>query len=539
MAHLRSSRTSRSRRLALAMPLGVVLAAAVGFAPGVATAAPLDAPGSTTARAADTAAAAKLAYVVNTRTDAKTIAAVKKAIAKADGTVVVTYKKIGVIVAHSANPDFGKQLRAVRGVHSAGATRTAPLTPAATTQEGAPTFLSKAQQRAAKEQASKEQGKSLPQGAASGKGAAPAQEPLEADQWDLRSIGADKAAKINPGSKKVTVGVIDTGVDDTHPDLAPNFSAKQSASCVGGKADTSAGAWRPAKPDHYHGTHVAGEIAAARNNVGVAGVAPGVQVAGIKVADPVSELFFPESVVCAFVFAADNGIEITNNSYYVDPWLYNCKDDPDQRAILDAVNRAQLYAQKKGTLNLASAGNSNHDLDADEIVDTSSPDDSTPVTRTIDPHKCLDVPAQLPGVVTVSATGVYNAKSYYSTYGNGVVDIAAPGGDRRYQLPTDTPSKDGGILSTMPGGQYAWLQGTSMASPHAAGVAALLKSTHPKAGPAELQRLLKRQADNPGCPTKPYDPDGDGKVDAVCKGDKNRNGFYGHGIVDALDAVKK
>ncbi|MEI5099826.1 S8 family serine peptidase [Streptomyces sp. PmtG] len=527
MAHLRSSRTSRpsrSRRLALAVPLGVALAATMGFAPGAATAAaPSSAP--TTARAADAPAAGKLAYVVNTRTDAKTIAAVKKAIAKADGTVVETYAKIGVIVAHSANPDFGKQLRAVRGVQSAGATRTAPLTAAGTTVEGAPTFLSKEKAKSAQRKVSS--------------GAAPAQEPLEGDQWDLRAIGADKAAQINPGSKQVTVGVIDTGVDDTHPDLAPTFSAKQSASCVGGKADTSPGAWRPAKKEHYHGTHVAGEIAAARNGIGVAGVAPGVKVAGIKVADPVSELFYPESVVCAFVFAADNGIEITNNSYYVDPWLYNCKDDPDQRAILDAVNRAQLYAQRKGTLNLASAGNSNHDLDADAIVDESSPDDSTPVKRTIDPHTCLDLPTQLPGVVTVSATGVYKAKSYYSTYGNGVIDVAAPGGDRRYQKPTDTPSKDGGILSTMPGGEYAWLQGTSMASPHAAGVAALLKSTHPKASPAQLQKLLKKQADNPGCPDKPYDPDGDGKVDAVCEGGKNRNGFYGHGIVDALDAVKK
>ncbi|GGV51833.1 peptidase S8 [Streptomyces longisporoflavus] len=513
MAHLRSR-----RRIALSVPLGIALAASVGFAPGVATAAP-DAPATASAEAE----APKLAYVVNTRTDSKTIAYVKKAIAKANGTVVVAYPKIGVIVAHSANPDFGKQLRKVKGVQSAGATRTSPLTAAGTTEEGAPTLLSKSEAKALKAQAGQ---------------AGPAAEPLEADQWDLRAIGADKAAKINPGSKKVTVGVIDTGVDDTHPDLAPNFSSSQSASCVGGKADTSPGAWRPEKPEHYHGTHVAGEIAAARNDVGVAGVAPGVQVAGIKVADPVSELFFPESVVCAFVFAADKGIEITNNSYYVDPWLYNCMDDPDQRAIVDAVNRAQLYAQKKGTLNLASAGNSNHDLASDEILDDSSPDDSTPVPRTIDPSECFDLPTQLPGVVTVSATGVQNLKSYYSTYGKGVIDVAAPGGDR-YQIPADTPSKNGRILSTMPGNQYGWLQGTSMASPHASGVAALLKSTHPKASPAELQRLLKKQADNPGCPTTPYDPDGDGKVDAVCEGGKNKNGFYGSGIVDALDAVKK
>ncbi|MEV0176418.1 S8 family serine peptidase [Streptomyces sp. NPDC050803] len=509
MAHLPSR-----RRLALAVPVVLSLTASLGFLPAAATAAPL---AESTAQTAD---APKLSYVVNTTTDHRTIESVKKAIAAAGGTVVVTYDKIGVIVVHSTNPDFGKQMRAVRGVQSAGATRTAPLTAAGTTEQDAAQFLTK-------EQVAKTQNASA---------AVPDSEPLEADQWDLRAIGADKAAKINPGSSKVTVAVIDTGVDDTHPDLTANFSKSQSANCVGGVADTSEGAWRPYTADDYHGTHVAGEIAAARNGIGVAGVAPGVKVSSIKVSDPDTSLFFPESVVCAFVFAADHGVEITNNSYYVDPWLYNCMDDPDQKAIVDAVNRAQLYAQKKGLIHLASAGNSNHDLDSDAIVDTSSPDDTTPVERTIDPHECYDVPTQLPGVVTVSATGVKNLKSYYSSYGNGVVDVAAPGGDRLYQIP-DTPSMNGRILSTMPNGQYAFLQGTSMASPHAAGVAALLKSKHPWATGAQIQAMLKAQADNPGCPES-YDQNGDGTQDAVCEGGTRVNGFYGYGIVNALRAVK-
>jgi subtilisin family serine protease len=102
----------------------------------------------------------------------------------------------------------------------------------------------------------------------------------------------------------------------------------------------------------------------------------------------------------------------------------------------------------------------------------------------------------------------------------------------------DTPSKNGRILSTLPNNEYGWLQGTSMASPHVAAVAALLKSTHPHASPARLQALLKAQADNPGCPTDPYDTDGDGVVDATCEGGKQVNGFYGYGIVNALRAVK-
>ena len=76
-----------------------------------------------------------------------------------------------------------------------------------------------------------------------------------------------------------------------------------------------------------------------------------------------------------------------------------------------------------------------------------------------------------------------------------------------------------------------------MASPHAAGVAALLKSKHPWLPPAALQALLKAQANNPGCPAS-YDQDGDGTQDATCEGGRQVNGFYGHGIVDALRAVK-
>ncbi|MBB5933706.1 S8 family peptidase [Streptomyces zagrosensis] len=516
---------SRRRRALFAVPAGLALTASLGFLPGAASATTQDAPSSATTTAAN---GPTLSYVVNTTPDKATVNKVKKEIAKAGGKVVTAHQRIGVIVAHSAASDFAQKIRSVGGVQSAGATRTAPLKAAATTEVGKPQKIKTPRVTAQSE----------------AKALASAKEPLEPLQWDLPAIKADKAAKINPGSKNVTVAVIDTGVDDTHPDLAPNFDRKASANCVGGVPDTSKGAWRPYNADEdYHGTHVAGSIAAARNGVGVAGVAPGVKLSAIKVSEPETSLFYAESVVCAFVFAADHDVEVTNNSYYVDPWMFNCKDDADQKAILDAVGRAAKYAQDKGAINIASAGNSNFDLGAKSIKDASSPNDTKPTERTIDPANCLDAPTQLPGVVTVSATGVKSLKSYYSNYGlnpsaaSGQIDVAGPGGDR-YQVP-ELPAKDGRILSTMPGGDYAYLQGTSMAGPHVAGVAALVRSTHPKSSPQEVQWLLKQQADNPGCPTAPYDPDSDGDVDATCTGTKHVNSFYGYGIVDALDAVKK
>ncbi|WP_324290457.1 S8 family peptidase [Streptomyces sp. H27-H1] len=515
MAHLGTGR----RRRALAVPVGLALTASLAFLPSVAaSAAPVGMTADASATATPDTSGPKLSYVANLNAYGSMKQA-KKAITRAGGTVVIAYEQIGVVVAHSQNPEFAKQLRAQRELFvSVGATRTAPLSVVQTTEEGTTQRLSDAD--AAKAAASATDG----------------QEPLESNQWDLRAIKADEAHKINDGSRNVTVGVIDTGVDDTHPDLAPNFSKGQSANCVGGVADTTEGAWRPYADGSDHGTHVAGTIAAARNGIGISGVAPGVQVAAIKVSEPATSLFYTEAVVCGFMFAAEKGIEVTNNSYYVDPWLYNCKADDDQKALVEALGRATKYAERKGVLSVASAGNSNHDLASNAIVDETSPNDTTPVTRTIDPHVCLDLPTQLPGVVTVSATGDQGFKSYYSTYGLGVVDVAAPGGDK-WQIPA-TPDANGRVLSTVPGGGYGYKQGTSMAGPHVAGVAALLKSRHPWASPSQLQAMLKGQATKTACPEQVYDATGV-LVDATtCNSKWGQTGYYGYGVVDALKAVK-
>lgn len=497
-------------RRALALPAGMALATALAFLPGVNASA---ATGTPTA----SADGPTLSYVVNVRPGHAVSARVQQAIAEAGGSVVIAYDRIGVIVAHSANPGFAQRIRSVRGVDSAGATRNAPLPAQSTTDMGTPKTLSAEE--------------------AAQVAAADGQDPLEPLQWDLPAIKADKAHEKTLGSRDVTVAVIDTGVDDTHPDIAPNFDRAASANCVSGKPDTADGAWRPSASESPHGTHVAGEIAAAKNGVGVTGVAPGVRVAGIKVANP-DGYFYTEAVVCSFVWAAEHHVDVTNNSYYTDPWYFNCTTDPDQKALVDAITRASRYAERKGAVNVAAAGNESYDLASDSITDPVSPNDGTPSDRVIDPHECYDIPTQLPGVVTVAATGAKGLKSSFSNYGLGVIDIAAPGGDSTaYQKP-EPPATSGLILGPLPGGKWGYMAGTSMATPHVAGVAALIKSTHPHASAALVKALLYAEANATPC-TDPYDIDGDGKVDAVCEGSKNYNGFYGRGTADALAAVTR
>ncbi|WP_256105341.1 S8 family serine peptidase [Streptomyces sp. ODS05-4] len=515
MAHLG---TGRGRVLAL--PAGLALTASLGLMPAAAAAAPQQQEAAAVATVRTDGP--KLSYVVNVAGSGSsaTAKAVKKAISRAGGEIVTSYDKIGVIVVHSTNPDFGTTIRTVRGVKSAGATRTAPLAAATTTDvRAAEQPLTAKEARAAAAKAEDDQ------------------DPFEPLQWDLPAIKADKAHEKTLGSKKVTVAVIDTGVDDTHPDLAPNFDTAASANCVSGKADTTPGSWRPAAGESDHGTHVAGTIAAAKNGVGVTGVAPGVKVSGIKVSTP-DGFFYTEAVVCGFMWAAERGVEITNNSYYVDPWQFTCKNDLDQGALVEALQRATRYAWNKGTVNVAAAGNSRTDLAADEITDTTSPNDTTPVERKVDPSVCPDIPTMLDGVITVSATGAKGLKSSYSNYGLGVIDIAAPGGDSTAYQPPQAPAVNGLILSTTVNGGYNYKAGTSMASPHVAGVAALIKSTHPNASANQVERLLTSQAESTACP-EPYDINGDGTVDAVCTGDEDDNSFYGAGIINALRAVRK
>ena len=368
-------------------------------------------------------------------------------------------------------------------------------------------------------------------------------------QWDMRQIHAFEAQAITNGKRSVVVGDIDTGADFNHPNLKPNLDFAKSVSCIGGSPNTAPSAW---KDDNGHGTHTAGTIAAARSDLGIVGVAPNVRLAAIKAGDA-NGFFFPEAVVCAFMWAGSHHINVTNNSYFADPFYWNCPSDPVEAAILKAETRAIKFATRHGVFNVAAEGNFSDDL-AHPTQDRQSPDNTTPVTRPVN-NDCKIVPVEIPGVFGVTADGSKMLKSFYSNYGIGVTQVTAPGGDSLLQTTEAAPN--GRVLSTFPSypvgiicvrsvtvgaAHYCYLQGTSMASPHVAGVAALIESMGVRQ-PEKVGEIINETADPIACPTAEvlaqYAPFISVNNDAPqqCEGETDNNGWYGHGQVNALSAV--
>lgn len=475
-------------------------------------------------------------------------------IAKAGGSLVYSYNQIGVAIAKSDNLSFRANI--VKDSKVEGASATAAFA----------TQLKNDQARS--DDASGPQPGDLPNAPASD---ADSLSPL---QWDMRQIHAPEAHVVTGGSPAVLVGDIDTGIDFSHPDLRQNIDVANSANCVSGAPVQGLAA----QDDNGHGTHTAGTIAAASNGFGIVGVAPNVKIAGIKAGDSAG-FFFPEAVVCAFIWAGDHHVAVTNNSYFADPFLFNCRNDPVQRAIWKAEQRAIRYAMQKGTTVVAAEGNESEDL-SHPTTDATSPDNTTPVTRAVT-NACVVIPVEISGVVGVSAdgnarqtdsngnpTGGY-LKSFYSNVGVATTQVVAPGGDSVFGR---TPEAvNGRVLSTYPpnkpctrsvkediGDQqeptvvYCYLQGTSMASPHVAGVAALIISrfgnlNNPQNGtmrPGAVQAYITQTADPQPCPIflpptyeSFFGVGTESGAFFACQGGTGHNSWYGDGQVNALSAV--
>jgi subtilisin family serine protease len=405
----------------------------------------------------------------------------------------------------------------------------------------------------------------------------------------------------------IKVGVIDTGIDGTHPDIAPNFDRALSRNFttdipvdangteVDGPCEHPSCVDPVDEDDNEHGTHVASTIASPLNGLGIAGVAPGVTLVNVRAGQD-SGFFFLQPVVDALTYSADHGIDVVNMSFYTDPWLFNCTDNPadspenqaEQRTIIQASERALAYAHRHGVTLVAAAGNGATDY-TKTIVDDSSPDypsvpGEAPYERTI-PPSCISEPSEGQNVIAVSALGISTRKSYYSDYGNGYVAVSAPGGDSydtadgkadvthailaaypkslavaRGELNADGTPNVPYVVRSCKGSTcayYQYLQGTSMASPHTVGVVALIVSRYGQRdrahggltlSPARVESILEGTATEHACPTpraftytrQVLQPDGTYRTVTAthtCEGPKSHNGFYGHGIVDALGAV--
>jgi len=207
----------------------------------------------TTSRVRPALAATAQTYIVLYKGQAVPADAVST-ISQAGGTLVYSYPQIGVVIASSGNTAFRDNLlndSRIQGASSTAGFATQLNDDTAADSTGVPTPSSPA----------------------------PGSDPLSGLQWDMNQISDPQARAINGGSPSVTVGDIDTGLDFTHPDLAPNVDFAKSVSCISGVPDTTPSAWMD---DNGHGTHTAGIIAAAKNGIGIVGVAPNVKIAGIK-----------------------------------------------------------------------------------------------------------------------------------------------------------------------------------------------------------------------------------------------------------------
>ena len=498
------------RRIAARIGLVAALALSMGVAAVNAPSARAEEPGLVSAPRADND---EMNYAINLAgTNPEDLQRALALVPGAGGAALASYPEIGTFFAQSAMPSFAPDLAAALrqagiAIHSIGPTRVAPVLyyervelptdkkdDAPAPQSGAAGGLTSMREESAS--------------------AAPAGANEEVFNWGAVAMHAREAEAVNVKRAPVTVAVVDSGVEDTHPDLEGRVDTSRSVKCsVNGVATQEFYGWRD---EFYHGTHVAGIIAANHNDIGIDGIAPEASIVAIEATND-NRLIYPEYVTCAFMWAASHGVDVVNNSYSMDPWVYWSPTDPEQAAGLEAATRSIKYAQGQGLAVIAAAGNEGVDID-NPTIDNGSPTDVPTPTKNRAVNGGIRVPSMLDGVAQVSAVGqAYNVKpglslgrAEFSNYGN-TIDFAAPGD----QIYSTVP------LLFYPSG-YAVADGTSMATPHVSGIAALIKSVHPELTGAQVIDLMKKQA------AANY-----GRLNAPIDGREYR----GYGFLDALDAV--
>lgn len=284
------------------------------------------------------------------------------------------------------------------------------------------------------------------------------------DLWGIKKINSSAAWDKTVGSNSVVVAVIDTGIDYNHADLAANVWTNSGEIPNNGVDDDSNGYIddyhgydfynEDGDPidDHAHGTHVSGTIAGVGNNgMGVVGVNWQTKIMGVKFLSGGGSGYISDAVSGTY-YAVNNGAKVLSNS-----WGGGGRSSTMQTAIDYAYNNNVVF--------VAAAGNSNSDA-------------------------YNYTPAGLNHVMTISATDYQDNKASFSSYGD-VVEFAAPGVD------VLSLKAQGGSCTTI-GGHYCRMSGTSMATPHAAGLAALVLSANPSMTPDQVQTAMQNGADDLG-----------------------------------------
>lgn len=376
-------------------------------------------------------------------------------------------------------------------------------------------------------------------------------------QWGLDAVNAPQAWDAGATGAGVRVAVLDSGIDHDNLDLVDNINQALSTSfmpCVFGlNCDGAFEDWRVREidplvgPFFNHGTHVAGTIAAADNAFGGIGVAPDAEIVAVKVCTEFDTFCFDEAILPGIVYAASNGADLINMSL---GGLFDrnpseiCKLIRDMnlgipcgaivssnQTLGNAYRRAFQYAKSQNTTVIVSAGNSALDADNSGSLGFAF--------------------ADLPHVLGISALGPIGSAlpsvfgdappaplagpdtlAYYSNFGRSIIDFAAPGGNAFLvfaqfdagQDPFSTFCLKNGfvsrcylfdmVLSNAPGDSFFWAQGTSMAAPHATGVAAIVVGLNGgDMSPQQLRTAMKRYSDDLGNPG--HDKEfGDGRVNA-------------------------
>jgi serine protease len=316
-------------------------------------------------------------------------------------------------------------------------------------------------------------------------------------QWGLQQINAPEAWVTSTGAAQ-TIAIVDSGVDLNHPDLASKIAGGITfTGCATNPNGCGNGDWKSAPsagPPSPHGTHVAGIAAAVTNNAaGVAGTAPDARLLAVKVLTDDGGSF--EEIAAGIRWSTDHGADVINMSLGALPGVQALVIT----GVITDVKDAIAYARSKGVVVVAAAGN-----DTASICGTPAFDD---------------------GALCVTATDPNEVRSWYSNFGvkPGNDVVAAPGGagtiDCRDDVISSVPGGAEGFCSTSEGTPgYDFYAGTSMATPHVSGVAALL--TAQGRTDAQTISVLEQTARTPGSGTRgTYSP------------------AYGYGIVDAQAAV--